>query len=113
MHIDTLLVVCDDGLFGTIELQASALCSGTKLGDVVQTEHHVLRRNGDRCAVGRIQNVMRLEHQDLSLEDCLVAQGKMHSHLVAVEVGIERRTSEGMQLDCLAFDHLWLEGLDA
>ena len=37
----------------------------------------------------------------------------MHSHLVAVEVGIERRTSEGMQLDCLAFDHLWLEGLDA
>ena len=62
MHIDALLVVCDDCLFGTIELQASALCSWTKLCDVVQTEHHILRRNGDRRTIGRVQNVMRLKH---------------------------------------------------
>ncbi len=56
---------------------------------------------------------MSAEHQHLSLEDSLVAKRKVHSHLVAVEVGIECRTCQRMQLDSLALDHLGLEGLDA
>ncbi len=40
-------------------------------------------------------------------------RGKVHSHLVAVEVGVECRTCQWVELDCLAFDHLGLEGLDA
>ena len=37
----------------------------------------------------------------------------MHRHLVTVEVGVERRADERVNLDCLALDELRLEGLDA
>src|ERR1700741_4462022 len=37
----------------------------------------------------------------------------MDSHLVAVEVGVERRADERMQLDRLALDQHQLERLDA
>ncbi|CAB4933383.1 unannotated protein [freshwater metagenome] len=37
----------------------------------------------------------------------------MHGHLVTVEVSVERCADERMNLDGLAFDQLWLEGLDA
>ena len=36
----------------------------------------------------------------------------MNGHLVAVEVGVERRADERMQLNSLAFDELWLERLN-
>ena len=36
----------------------------------------------------------------------------MHSHLVTVEVGIESRTCQRVQLDCLTLNHLGLERLD-
>ena len=35
---------------------------------------------------------MRAEHQQLCLEDSLVAQREVHSHLVTVEVGVEAGT---------------------
>jgi hypothetical protein len=35
------------------------------------------------------------------------------SHLVTIEVSVERSTNEWVKLDCLAFDKLWLERLDA
>ena len=41
------------------------------------------------------------------------ATADVHGHLVAVEVGVERRADERMQLDCLAFDESRLERLDA
>jgi hypothetical protein len=37
----------------------------------------------------------------------------VHGHLVAVEVGVERRADERMDLDGLALDEDGLEGLDA
>ena len=40
-------------------------------------------------------------------------QRHVHGHLVAVEVGVERRADERMQLDRLAFDQHRLERLDA
>ena len=36
----------------------------------------------------------------------------MHSHLVTVEVGVERGADERVNLDGLALNQLWLEGLD-
>ena len=36
----------------------------------------------------------------------------MNGHLVAVEVGIECSTCQWVELNSLAFDHLWLECLD-
>ena len=55
---------------------------------------------------------MALEHEQLRLEDCLVGQREVDSHLVAVEVGIERRTCQRVQLDGLTLDELRLERLD-
>ena len=40
-------------------------------------------------------------------------QRQVHGHLVAVEVGVERRADERVDLDGLALDQLRLEGLDA
>ena len=36
----------------------------------------------------------------------------MHSHLVAIEVGVERRTDERVKLDCRTLDQHRLERLD-
>ena len=55
---------------------------------------------------------MRCEHQHLCLKYCGVAEGQVNRHLVTVEVGVESRTDKRVQLDCLAFNQLRLEGLD-
>jgi hypothetical protein len=34
------------------------------------------------------------------------------SHLVTIEVSVERCTDEGVKLDRFTLDELWLEGLD-
>ena len=55
---------------------------------------------------------MTLQHQDLCLEYSLVAQRKVNSHLVTVEVGVECRTCQRVQLNSLTLDELRLEGLN-
>ena len=81
--------------------------------DIVEPEHDVLARHDDRHAVGGMQDVVGRHHQDARLELRLQRQRHMHRHLVAVEVGVERRTDERMQLDRLAFDQHRLERLNA
>ena len=112
MEITTTLITSDQSLLRTIECQALALSTWTNLCNIVETKHHILRRNGDRRTISRVQNVVALEHQDLSLQDSLVAQWKVNSHLVTIEVGIERCTCQWVQLDSLTLDHLRLECLD-
>ena len=53
-----------------------------------------------------------LEHQQLCLQNGGVAQREVDGHLVTVEVGVEGRTGQRVQLDGLALDQLGLEGLD-
>ena len=113
VYVDALLVEGDEGFFRAVEGEACALGSGTELGDVVEAEHHVLRGHGDRCAVGRVEDVVALEHEHLCLEYGLVAEGEVYGHLVAVEVGVEGGTGEGVELDGFALNHFGLEGLDA
>ena len=55
---------------------------------------------------------MALEHQHLCLKDSLIAQRQVNGHLVAVEVGVERSTSQRVELDSLTLDELGLEGLN-
>ena len=55
---------------------------------------------------------MALKHQQLCLEDCLVAQREVNSHLVAIEVGVERSTCQRVQLNCLTLDKFRLECLN-
>ena len=55
---------------------------------------------------------MRAEHEELCLEDRLVGEGQMDSHLVAIEVGVEAGTGQRMELYSLTLDHLRLERQD-
>ena len=112
MDVNCLFVQCYNHLFRTIELQAFALGSVTKFGDVVKSEHHILGRHGDRCSVCRVQDVVRTEHKELCLHNGCISKRKVNRHLVTVEVGVERSTSERMQLDSLTLNHLRLECLN-
>ncbi len=113
MECHAAFVVGDLGFFRAVEFEAFSLVAVAELGDIVEAEHHVLRGHGDRRAIGGVEDVVGAEHEELGLQDGFVAEGKVDSHLVAVEVGVECRTCEWVELDCLAFDHLGLEGLDA
>ena len=80
---------------------------------VVQAEHDVLRRHDDRLAVGGRKHVVGGEHQRARFHLRFQRQRHVHRHLVAVEVGVERRAHQRMQLDRLALDQHRLERLDA
>ena len=80
---------------------------------VVETEHDVLRRHDDRLAVRRRKHVVGGEHQRARFHLRFQRQRHVHRHLVAVEVGVERRAHQRMELDRLALDQHRLEGLDA
>src|SRR5918994_190845 len=83
------------------------------VGDVVEPEHHVLGRNGDREPVGGQQYVLRGEHENAGLGLRLGAQWHVHRHLVAVEVRVEGGTDQRVDLDGLALHEHGLERLDA
>ena len=95
------------------EHHAFAARVGALARHVVDAEHDVLRRHDDRLAVRRRQDVVARHHQSACFELRLDRQRHVDGHLVAVEVGVERRANERMQLDRLAFDEHGLERLDA
>ena len=63
--------------------------------------------------MGRAQHVVGRQHEDAGLGLRLGRQRQVDRHLVAVEVGVERRADERVDLDGLALDEHRLEGLDA
>ena len=83
------------------------------IGQVVGTDDHVLRWRDERTTVGGAQHVVGRQHQDASLGLRLGRQRQVNSHLVTVEVGVERGAHQWVNLDGLALDQHWLEGLDA
>ena len=112
MDIYLTFVVSNQCFFRTVEDQAFTFSTLTQLGDVIQTQYHILSRHCDRRTIRRVQNIMSLEHQHLCFQNCFVAQRQVNSHLVTVEVGIERRTCQRVQLNSFSFDHLRLESLN-
>ena len=104
------------GVQSVIEIDEHATLAGEAVAhgrQVVQADDHVLGRHGQRMAVGRGLDVVGGQHQHAGLGLSLGAQRHVHSHLVAVEVGVEGGADERMQLDGLALDEHRLEGLDA
>ena len=81
-------------------------------GEVIRADDHVLRGAHDRLAVGELQNVVRREHEETGFRLRLDAEGKVHCHLVAVEVGVEGAADEGRDLDGAAFDEHGLKRLN-
>ena len=60
----------------------------------------------------RRKQVVRREHQNARFDLCLGRKRNVHRHLVAVEVGVECRTDERVDLDRLTLDQHRLESLD-
>ena len=83
------------------------------VGEVVDPQHHVLRRRRQRRAVGGREDVVGGQHQHPRLGLGLGGERHVDSHLVAVEVGVESVADERVDLDRLALDEDGLEGLDA
>ena len=83
------------------------------VGQVVDAEHHVLGRGRQRRPVSRGEDVVGGEHEDPRLGLGLGRQRHVDRHLVTVEVGVERRADERVDLDRLALDQDRFEGLDA
>ncbi len=98
---------------GVAEDSPLALGAGLGLGQVVAPEHDVLRRNRDRRAARRRQDVVRGHHQHRCLDLRFRRERDVDRHLVAVEVGVERRADERVDADRLALDEHRLERLDA
>ena len=112
MDADNTLVVCHQCLIDIAEYLAGARLGLAVDGQVVRTEDHILRRNGDRLAVLRLEQVVGGQHEHSRLGLCLCGQREMDCHLVAVEVGVKCGTNQRMQLDCAALDQNRLERLD-
>ena len=81
--------------------------------EVVQAEDHVLRGHSDRAAVGRTENIVARKHEHPGLQAGVMAEGRMHRHLVPIEIGIEGRAYQRMQPDGFALDENRLECLYA
>src|SRR6185369_14041100 len=103
----------EDHFFDVGECAAFTLGALTFLGQVIHSEHHVLGRNGDRLTGGWRQDVVRGEHQHAGFDLGFRRQRDVYRHLVAVEVGVERRADERVNLDGLAFHQHRLKSLDA
>ena len=99
-------------VFGVAEGAPFTLRPALGLGEVVDAEHDVLRRDGDRRAVRRRQDVVARQHQHRGFDLRLGRQRDVDRHLVAVEVGVERRADQRMDADRLALDQHRLERLD-
>ena len=97
---------------GVHEHHAFALAVDLVAGRVVQTQHHVLGRNDGGFARSGEQHVVGGQHQRAGFHLCFHGQGHVHSHLVTVEVGVECRADQRVQLQGLAFDQDGLESLD-
>ena len=121
MERDDAVLVCELGLLRGPErmrrlLQLRRVELGhvvARVGQVVETQHHVLRRGRQRRTMGRREDVVGRQHQDPGLGLGLGAERHVDRHLVAVEVGVEGRADERVDLNGLAFDQDRLEGLDA
>ena len=98
LQIKALLLISEQSFRRPRKDLALTLCSRLEFGQVIGAEHHVLRRNDDGLAVFGGENVIRCQHEDTRLGLRLCRKRQMNRHLVAVKVGVVRRTCKRMEL---------------
>src|SRR5271168_1467520 len=103
----------ENDFVGGAEDAAFALGAGLGLSQVVDAQHHVLRRNGQRQAVRGRQDVARAKHEHGGFHLRFRRKRNMHGHLVAVKVGVECGADERVNADGLAFHEHRFERLNA
>ena len=106
------IFISQNGFVYALEVFSFADRTGTFLGQVINTKDHILGRYGYRSAIGRLQQVVGRQQHETALCLCFLRKRKVYSHLVTIEVGVERGTNKGMQLDRLTFYKDRLKCLD-
>jgi hypothetical protein len=109
----SVLVVGLSHLIDAREAHALSLLVGLRLRDVVEPQHHVLTRHGERPAVGRAAHVVARQHQNHAFEARLVRERHVQGHLVPVEVGVIGRADERVNFDRFVLGQHRLKGLNA
>ncbi len=79
---------------------------------IVGTQNHILGRNSHGTSVGGFQKVVSRKHKEPCLCLSLCGKGQMDSHLVSVEVGVERGTNQRVKLNGASLNQYRLERLD-
>ena len=80
---------------------------------VIESQHDILARHDDRLAVRGGQDVVGAHHQHAGFQLRFERKRHVNGHLVAIEIGVERRAHQRVQLDRFALDQDRLERLDA
>ena len=110
VHLAALISAVSLGDIG--EAHALPARSLALAGHVIEPQHHVLGRHDDGLTARGRQNIVGRHHERARFELCFQRQWHVHRHLVAVEVGVERRAYQRMELNRLALDEHRLERLD-
>ena len=112
MQLDKPGVVGVAGFRDALEALVAALAVLLLHGQVVAAHHHIQRGRNQRVAGGRGEHVARAEHGLLGFQHRHGGEGYVHGHLVAVEVGVESRTDQRVNLNGVSVDQHGHEGLD-
>ena len=110
---DLMILIGDHRLIYIFKRHSLALDARSFLCQIIYSKDHILGRNCHSAAIGGLQQVIWRQQKETALRLGFYGQGKMHSHLVTVEVGIESRTYQRMQLNGLALHQCRLKGLNA
>ena len=81
-------------------------------GQIVGTQHHILRRHRDGATVGKLQQVVGSQHQEAGFRLRFSGKRYVYRHLVAVEVGVKGGADQRVQLQRATLYQDRLECLD-
>src|SRR3989344_3494278 len=105
--------ICRDSFAARREGMWMLLLPGRSGSEKIAPKHHVLFRTDDRITRRRFEEVCGGDHERARFFLRLIGEGNVQSHLVSVEVCVERGADKRMELDCEPFDEDRLEGLNA
>ena len=88
-----------------------ALDAALRPGQIIDPQDDVLAGDDDRHPVCRRQDIVGRHHQNPGFGLRLDGQRHMDGHLIAVEIGIEGRTDQRMELNRLSLDQDRFKGL--
>ncbi len=109
---DIVLVVRHHRLIDIAEALTLAGFAVLDHRQVIGAEDHVLCRDSNRHTIGGLEEVVCREHEEAGFGLCLGRKREVDSHLVAVEVRIERGTDERMELNGTTLYEYRLKCLD-
>ena len=82
------------------------------IGQIINTQNHILCRHDNRFTRCRRQNIVGRHHQNAGFQLCLNRQRNMNGHLVTVEVRVECGTNQRMQMNGFALNQHRLKRLN-